>query len=433
MTTTTNPLFQINGALDTSKSVFENLNTIATSAQSFLTWDPELGQWRMIINRQETTVVKAFDDDNIVGGISLNTTGVSDLYNRVKVRFPNRELLGEQDEDYNEVSASARFADEVDNELSIEYSLVNRSQQANRLAQIELKQSRVDTVIQFVTDFTNLSLKAGDVITVTNTALDYLNKKFRVMEISETDDEDGAILLAITALEYDDDVYFTSGLVAIEQNRNVGIVPATSNECVLESDAEAIASTVGDSLSTPEGLENITQEQQYGDTFISIPLFQTETVGWNSSQVAATYGSGSSSTGYLEATIETYRPIKTCYFNFEGPQGDFNYTLDGSTKTITALGIPTYIQVFSREFDPNTGLGIGSFVFKTIRYMEWSSYFTQISLTTDTPTEFLIRAYPLNTYDLSATNQLAVFNSATNFIANANGDYATLSVAAFLN
>ena len=108
------PIIEINGVVDTKNSVFENLQNIATSSQSFLTWDPSKGQWSINLNRELAglpgSAAKHFDDDNIVGGINVSGTGISDLYNGVRVSFPNRELRGDRDESFYEVQLSERFA-----------------------------------------------------------------------------------------------------------------------------------------------------------------------------------------------------------------------------------------------------------------------------------------------------------------------------------
>jgi hypothetical protein len=258
-----------------------------------------------------------------------------------------------------------------------------------------------------------------------------------VQSVEELDTEDGGIIIGIVALEYDVDVYDETGITVVQRDRTTGIVPAESNICVIESDQEALSNQIAGSLNTDAGRDALTQDITAGSTTFSIPLFQTESVGWNASQVSNVYGSGTPYADQLEAIIQTYRPIKTCYFNFEAPQGDLTYTVNPTTSptqnTAQALGLPSVIFIQSRPLDVATQTGIGSYSTLSTRYMEWSSYFTQISLATAQPTEFKVIIRPVNTYDLDSTDVLLRFDSSTNYIPNANGDYATLSVAAFLN
>ena len=429
-------LFEINGQLDTKKTILENLNNIASSSQSFLTWDPAQGKWRVILNRPAnglSETVMYFDDDNIVGAVNVTGSGITDKYNQLRVDFSSNDLEGEKDETYFEIASGDRYSNEVNNEMSVSYDLIDNQWQAERMGKIELKQSRVDKIISFAADYRAIIVKPGDIIAVTNSVYAYTQKRWRVQSVEEIDTEDGGIIIGIVALEYDVDVYDETGITVIQRDRDTGIVPAESNMCIIESDQEALSNQIAGSLNTDAGVDALTQDITAGSSTFSIPLFQTESVGWSASQVSTVYGPGTPYQAQLEAIIQTYRPIKTCYFNFEAPQGDLTYTLDGTQKTLVALGLPTVLFIQSRALDVATQTGIGSYSTISTRYMEWSSYFTQISLATAQPTEFRVIIRPLNTYDLSATTPLVQFDSSTNYIPNANGDYATLSVAAFLN
>jgi hypothetical protein len=85
--------------------------------------------------------------------------------------------------------------------------------QAQLVGYMELQQSRIDTTIQFVTDFSNLGLKAGDIIDVSSTIYGLSAVKFRIITIRESDAATGEIVLTITAQLYSDSVYDTSNLI----------------------------------------------------------------------------------------------------------------------------------------------------------------------------------------------------------------------------
>ena len=430
------PRVEINGKIDTSQNVLANMNKIAASTQSFITWDPTTGNWTPIVNKAVAGLplsATLFDDSNIVGSVTITGSGINELYNSARITYQSKDTNGRSDERVISIPTEDRFDRELDNELSLNFDLITDPVQAELLAAIELKQSRVDKIIEFFTDYRAIGLKPGDCIRVTNEALGFTNKVFRVVFLEETDTEDGGIFIKITGIEYDADVYDTSGLTRPDRVRETGFSPASENVCVIESDGEAATNQVSSGLATPTGLANITREQTYGSTEVGIPLFQTESQGWSSSQVSTVYGSGTSSSSYLETSFSTYRPIKNCLVLFEAPQGNMVLRVDGVNKSLTALGLPTVVYVYSRPFNADQGVGSGSYVLETTRYMEWSSYFTAISVAAETPKQFLIRAYALDTYDLSASNPLLQFISSSNYISNANGDYATLSVLAFLN
>ena len=238
MSTVISNVFSINGVVDTNRSVLENMNEIATSAGAWVTFDSNQGKWAVVIN-QTGSSVKSFNDSNIIGSINISSTGLTEMYNGVEVEFPHKDLNDEPDYIKFSVAAGARYPNEPDNVLSMNLTLVNNPIQAQLLAARELKQSRVDKVIEFRTDFSSLGLQAGQLISITNTAYGYTSKVFRIIKIQEDDEQDGVFTLSITALEYDADVYSTAGLLREERNRNTGILNKSINTAVKTVDQQA--------------------------------------------------------------------------------------------------------------------------------------------------------------------------------------------------
>lgn len=429
------PIIEINGVVDTKNSVFENLQNIATSSQSFLTWDPSKGQWSINLNRELAglpgSAAKHFDDDNIVGGINVSGTGISDLYNGVRVSFPNRELRGDRDESFYEVQLSERFANETDNVMSVSYNLLDDKIQADRMAQLELKQNRVDKVIEFFTDYRAIGLKASDIITVTNEVYDFTNKAFRIASIEETDSDDGGILLKIVGIEYDVDVYNTSGLTAPERNKNTGIVPSGTNICVIEKDAEAVSSKVATGLTTTAGRNSITQNFDAGGGFSAgIPIFGTLTGGVTKALAETVMGGGQGTGEYDYLSWQLLAPIKTMNVSFEGFQGYVNYTVDGGTNTIQA-GVPTLVTLYKSSVpfttDDRTDPSFNG-VFLGQKYMEWSTYVTFFNIGATDPSYFRLYYEPLNTYDLNASNNYVTVNSVDSGNPSIDDFFTTVTI-----
>jgi hypothetical protein len=121
--------YQINGLLDTANPVLQNAEAILSAAASWLSYDAHEGQWGVVINKSETSVA-SFDDSNILGNISLSGTGLSDLYNQVKVAFPHRDLRDSADFISIEIDAGDRNSNEEDNILDITYDIINEPIQA---------------------------------------------------------------------------------------------------------------------------------------------------------------------------------------------------------------------------------------------------------------------------------------------------------------
>lgn len=224
--------YQINGLIDTDKPVLENAEKILSAAASWLSYDTHEGKWGIVINKTATSVA-SFNDSNILGNISLSGTGLQDLYNQVKVEFPHRELRDSADF-YNIAVPTTSIpadwtpfslnANEETNILNVTYDIINEPVQAQLLGLIELKQSRLDKVIQFATDFTYYNLKAGDVISVTNTRFGFSSTAFRIITINEVQDNDGALQMEITALQYDTNVYSIADLYRFARTTQDGIV-----------------------------------------------------------------------------------------------------------------------------------------------------------------------------------------------------------------
>lgn len=235
--------FRFNGVVSTDKTVMQNLETMCSAAGCWLTYDSNLGRWAVIINQAGASVA-SFDDSNILGGIQISSTGLMDLYNAVKVSFPHQDLNDQRDFVRYEIPAVDRNPNEPDRDLNIEYDIFNDPVQADLLAIRELKQSRVDQIITFSTDFSSLGLVAGNIIDVSNSMYGFVNKKYRIISIRENDGDDGNIVLDITALEYSDAVYDVSDLYRYERSDRNGIVsigglgaPSTPVVAVYEIDS----------------------------------------------------------------------------------------------------------------------------------------------------------------------------------------------------
>jgi hypothetical protein len=176
----------------------------------------------VVINRAGDPV-HDFDDTNIIGGINLSGTGLADFYNSVEVKFPHRDLADQMDFIKIEIPAEDRNVNEPDNCLTIDLPVMNEPIQAQIVGLIELKQSRLDKIITFRTDYSKINLQAGQIVTVTNSVYGFTNKEFRIIRMEEAD-ADGTIVIDITALEYSDSVYDLSDLYRYTRTNADGLI-----------------------------------------------------------------------------------------------------------------------------------------------------------------------------------------------------------------
>lgn len=216
--------YAINGMLDTSKTVLDNLTQLCNAAGSWLTYDIHEGRWSVIINQPGVSTT-SFNNSNIIGPININGTGLYNLYNKVVVSFPHQDLKGQKDVISIELPQELRNANEPDNTLNLNYDIITNPIQAQLLGFTELKQSRVSNIITFRTDHSKINVKAGDLIDITNDVYGFTNKMFRVVTVKEVDAQDDSIQIDITALEYDPEVYNPDNLEYYLRSDSTGIIP----------------------------------------------------------------------------------------------------------------------------------------------------------------------------------------------------------------
>lgn len=244
---------EINGVLDTGKFCLDNLQTIADSSQAYVSWDPIDGLWVANINSKDTTnpnsLERIFSDSNILGPINVTGLGINGLYNVATATFYDERLKGTKDEVRVFIRDQDRLEYEVENTLSLDYALVNDPGQAAYAASVELKTSRLQYSIEFTTDYTEIGIRAGEIIGVRNelyfSGSETTPKKFRVISVEEIDTDEGAIALSITAVEYDDDVYAISGFSIEERNKNTSIIPKEINVEIGREEDVSIGKQIG--------------------------------------------------------------------------------------------------------------------------------------------------------------------------------------------
>lgn len=245
-------LFTINGLVDTNKTVWQNLEELAGASAAYVTWDPYTFKYGVVIN-QPGNSIRSFNDDNIIGAISITETPFDELYNSAEIRFPNKDIRDKTDTIRYDQPAADRFDLEPDNKLSIHFDFVNDPIQADVIARTELKQSRVSKTISFTTDFQQLDLAPGDIIDITNTYWGWDAELFRIVEITQTDTVQGEIFVDIVAVEYDANVYNYNDLTRLERTVSTGVPAVKNNAAVQTKSDEDLGTQVGRAVATDQG------------------------------------------------------------------------------------------------------------------------------------------------------------------------------------
>ena len=210
-TTVQHSRYQIDGALNTFTTVIDNVNKICQAGGAFFTYNAKQGKFGVVVNRPATAGELAnafvFDDDNITSSITITSTELYSLYNQIEVEYPSVNQRDQTDLYFAECNVSIRNSNEPDNCLKYRLDMVNDRTRVAQLANIDLNQSRINTILEFTADFSSMTVDVGDVVKVTVPLYGYNEKLFRAMRVIEQEDPDGMIHCKFTLLEYDADVY----------------------------------------------------------------------------------------------------------------------------------------------------------------------------------------------------------------------------------
>lgn len=368
--------FRINGVISTNKMVMQNINDLCTACGAWATYDVATGKWSVVINKAGNSVA-SFDDSNIIGGINISGTGINELYNAATIEFPHKDLKDQTDYIDLAIDEADRFPNELDNSLNIRTDLVNDPVQAQYLSTIELKQSRIDKVIQFRTDYSKIGLKAGDIIDVTSTMLGYNDKKFRITKMEE---DDGEVLgISITALEYDANVYNSDGLVRKIRDKKTGIVPKSQNQALTASDNAAAA-------------KGITQ------TFRAIASTSAVKTAYNAYTGNTPWGGTNGAfagnmTSVVNITFNLTRNYSSLTLFCETPLGTFDYEYKAGGSIFTRTGfygfLPTQYTLLRNNVTVST---------ITSDWQTQNAIFPLVNVESGT---YTVRIEPLPTYDLN--------------------------------
>ena len=239
----TQPKFRINGLVDTSKNVLDNLDTLSNQSGAFLTWDPNAGKWTVILNDTASSTM-SFTDSNIVGEINVSGTGLTEMFNSIEVSYPHKDMRDTTDIATATIDSADRYTNEIDNTLEITLPQTNNPIQAQFIAGRELKQSRLDMIVEFRTNYDANELKAGDIIDITNTALDFTNKEFRIIQIDEEDSQDTGLLYSVTAQEYDATIYSVANLTLETRSNFNGVKSKIFNAEIEQADEADAGATM---------------------------------------------------------------------------------------------------------------------------------------------------------------------------------------------
>jgi len=222
----TTPRYRFNGVLDTGQTVLSNIDLMMTCCDSWQAYQAATGYWQVVIN-QSISPSFAFDDNNIVGSITVGELDITQMVNQIEAKF-NDSTNRDQDGYVNlQTPANLIYQNEPVNKFTVSYDLINNSVTAQYLANRTLEQNRLDLIVSFSTNYTGIQVNAGDVVTVTNSSYGWTNQQFRVMQVKEASLPDGSLGAALQLIAYDSNVYATGDITQYHPTPNSGLAAPT--------------------------------------------------------------------------------------------------------------------------------------------------------------------------------------------------------------
>ena len=213
--------------VDTSKKAIDNVKDFVRGSRAYLNFTG--GKYNILVETTGSASI-TLTEDNILGGITVQSKNKNSRYNRVIVSFIN------PDKNYQSDTAQFPPVDETglasadqhatmktaDGGLLLEgrfdFSMFTSPYQAQEMAEIILRRSRSSLDISLRADATALDLAIGDIVNITHSTPSFSAKPFRVQNLSINADH----TVTIQCSEHQDSFY-TFGT-----QQEVATIPSTT-------------------------------------------------------------------------------------------------------------------------------------------------------------------------------------------------------------
>ena len=186
-------LIDSHAGVDTSKKAIENVKELIKGCRGILNFTA--GTYKMLVETTGSASI-TLTEDNIIGGVSVQSKNKNSRYNRVIVNYinPNKNYQSDQVQ-YPPIDDSAEAsADQHSNmktadggallEGRFDFSTITNPYQAQEMAEIILRRSRTSLDVSIKADGTALDLAIGDIVNITHATPSFSAKPFRVQGMS---------------------------------------------------------------------------------------------------------------------------------------------------------------------------------------------------------------------------------------------------------
>jgi len=222
----TQPRFQFNGAVDTTLTVMNTLQLMASSCDCLIKYNEIFATWGVVVQKPSADIVMDLNDSNMISSMSINPIDISNTFNVVECKFPdsaNQDSFSSVTVDLATVAPDLLFANEPVNKQTISLYFVNNNVGVQLLATRFLKAAREDLLVQCKINYSGIQLEAGDIVTITNANYGWTAKPFRINKVTEEFLGDGMINASLNLAEYNATVYDDASITQFTPAPNTGI------------------------------------------------------------------------------------------------------------------------------------------------------------------------------------------------------------------
>ena len=213
-------LFDCNAVINTNKKIIDNVKVFLKGMRGLMPYVQ--GKFKLLIESTGTATF-TLNEDNIIGGIKLESERKNEKYNRVLINYVNPEKNYQVDTVvYPETDAEHQTLKTADDgflqEGNIVLDTITSPYQALEFGKIILNRSRNNLKLGLTANYESLDLAIGDIVNVTSTILGMTNKPFRVSGMSLNSN-----FTASLSLQEHQDSWYT-----FDEKTQVATVPDTS-------------------------------------------------------------------------------------------------------------------------------------------------------------------------------------------------------------
>lgn len=205
-------LMDSHAVVDTSVKAINNVKNFVRGSRSYLNFSG--GKYNILVESTGSASI-TLTEDNIIGGITVQSKNKNSRYNRVIVNFINPSKNYQSDTaqfppvDETGLASADQHANmkTADGGLLLEgrfdFSMLTSPYQAQEMAEIILRRSRTSLDISLRADATALDLAIGDIVNVTHATPSFAAKPFRVQGMSINTDH----TVSLQCSEHQDSFY----------------------------------------------------------------------------------------------------------------------------------------------------------------------------------------------------------------------------------